>query len=163
MAESWKIKFLRWRFNWYPAFRNTGARVVFISEEMMEAKVRLPLCRGTRNLHGTIFGGSMYAAVDPLQAAMAAIHLGPDYHVWMKSARIEFRRPGRGDLHAHARIHRKELDAIRAALVDENKVDRDFEISLTDADGVIAAHFVLTLHFRRRQAHERKMQNIVFP
>ena len=54
MAESWKIKLLRWRFNWYPAFRNTGARITFISEDLLEAKLRLPLCRATRNIHGTI-------------------------------------------------------------------------------------------------------------
>ncbi|MBI3884316.1 MAG: YiiD C-terminal domain-containing protein [Opitutae bacterium] len=163
MAESWKIKLLRWRFNWYPAFRNTGARVVYISEDMMEAKLRLPLCRTTRNVHGTIYGGSMYAAVDPLHAVMVAIQLGPDYHVWMKSAKIEFRRPGRGDLHAHARLHQQDLDAIRAALASEQKVDRDFAVALADPDGEIAAHFTLTLHIRRRLPHEPPMHGAVFP
>ena len=130
---------------------------------MLEAKLRLPLCRATRNVHGTIYGGSMYAAVDPLHAVLVAVHLGPDYHVWMKSAKIEFRRPGRGDLYAHAHLHRRDIDAIRAALVNENKVDRDFSLSLTDADGEIAAQFTLTLHCRRRQAHESPMNALVFP
>ena len=163
MAESWKIKLLRWRFNWYPAFRNTGARVIFISEDMLEARLRLPLCRATRNIHGTIYGGSMYAAVDPLHAVMVAIHLGPDYHVWMKAAKIEFRRPGRDDLYAHVRLQRREIDALRTALVHENKVDRDFEISLADATGEVAAAFTLTLHFRRRLAHEPPMHGVIFP
>lgn len=163
MAESWKIKLLRWRFNWYPAFRSTGARVIFISEDMLEAKLRLPLCRATRNIHGTIYGGSMYAAVDPLHAVLVAIHLGPDYHVWMKSAKIEFRRPGRGDLYAHARLHPRDLDAIRTALVHENKIDRDFDLSLTNSKGEVAAQFTFTLHFRRRQPHERPMHGVVFP
>ena len=162
MAESWKIKLLRWRYNWYPAFRNTGARITFIAEDQLEAKMRLPLCRVTRNIHGTIYGGSMYAAVDPLHAVMVAAHLGPDYHVWMKSARIEFRRPGRGALYAHARLDRREIDAIRAALVREHKVDHDFSLDLTDADGEVAAHFTLTLHCRRRLAHEPPMHGVVF-
>jgi acyl-coenzyme A thioesterase PaaI-like protein len=105
----------------------------------------------------------MYAAIDPLHAVMIASHLGPDFHVWMKSAKIDFRRPGRGDLFAHARIHRSDIDALRAALVEEAKVDRDFEISLTDAEGTVAAHFTLTLHVRRRQSHERPMHSVVFP
>lgn len=163
MAESWKIKLLRWRFNWFPAFRNTGARVIFISEDMLETRVRLPLCRVTRNIHGTIYGGSMYAAVDPLHAVMMAFHLGPDYHVWMKSAKIEFRRPGHGDLFAQARLQQQDIDAVRASLVHENKVDRDFNVSLADNAGEIAALFTLTLHFCRRQAHERPMHPIVFP
>ena len=163
MAESWKIKLLRWRFNWYPAFRKTGARITYIAEDLMEAKLRLPLCRATRNIHGTIYGGSMYAAVDPLHAVMVARHLGPDYHVWMKSAKIEFRRPGRGDLYAQARLHPVDLDQIRAALGQEGKVDRDFSLALTDATGEVAAHFTLTLHCRRRLAHERPMHGVVFP
>ena len=163
MAESWKIKFLRWRFNWYPAFRRSGARVVHIAEDMLEASVRLPLNRTTRNIHGTLYGGSMYAAVDPLHAVLLAFHLGPDYHVWMKSAKIDFRRPGRSDLFAHARLHPPELEAIRAALLHESKIDRDFSLTLADAAGEVAAQVTLRVHIRRRQTHERPMHGVVFP
>ncbi len=163
MAESWKIKLLRWRFNWYPAFRNTGARITYIAEDLLEARLRLPLGRATRNIHGTIYGGSMYAAIDPLHAVLVAAHLGPNYHVWMKSAKIDYLRPGRGDLFARARIQPRDIAEIRAALEHEKKIDRDFSLSLVDADGLIAAQFTLTLHFRHRQAHERKMHNVVFP
>lgn len=163
MAESWKIKLLRWRMNWYPAYRNTGARIIYISEDLLETRVRLPLCRATRNLHGTIFGGSMYAAVDPLHAVMMAVHLGPDYHVWMKTAKIEFRRPGRGALYAHARLLRQDIEAIRSALAREDKTDRDFAINLADEAGVISALFTLTLHFCRRSPHKRPMEFLFAP
>jgi acyl-coenzyme A thioesterase PaaI-like protein len=162
MAESWKIKLLRWRLNWYPAYRNTGARVIFISEDLLEARVWLPLCRATRNIHGTIYGGSMYGAVDPLHAVMLAMHLGPDYHVWMKSAKIEFRRPGRDDLYAHARLQQTDIEAIRSALGHAKKVDRDFTLSLANADGVISAQFTLTLHFCHRPAHAPALPRVVF-
>ena len=163
MAESWKIKLLRWRMNWYPAFRSSGARIAHIAEDMREVTVRLPLNRTTRNLHGTIYGGSMYAAVDPLHAVLVAYHLGPDFHVWMKSAKIDFLRPGRGELLASARLHPHELEEIRAALVPASKIDRDFSLVLADAAGEVAAHCTLTLHIRRRKAHEPTMQRIVFP
>lgn len=163
MAESWKIKILRWRFNWYPAFRSSGARVTFISEDRLETRLRLRLGRANRNIHGTLYGGSMYAAIDPLHAVMIASHLGPDYHVWMKSAKIDFRRPGRGDLFAEVRLRREEIETIRSALANEDKIDRDFSLSLVNPEGEIAADFVLTLHFRRRLAHERPMHGVVFP
>lgn len=162
MAESWKIKLLRWRFNWYPAFRNTGARVTYISEDKLAAKLRLPLCRVTRNLHGTIYGGSMYAAVDALHAVLIATNLGPAYHVWMKTAQIEFRRPGRGDLFADACITQIEIDEIRSTLDVESKIDRDFPLSLVDATGEVAAQFRLTVHIRRRRDHEPEMQGILY-
>ena len=162
MPESWKIRLLRWKFNWYPAYRRSGARIVHLSEDLLEARVRLPLNRATRNVHGAIYGGSMYAAVDPVQAVMLATHLGPDFLVWTKAARIEFRRQGRSDLFAHARIHQHDLEELRAALAREAKVDRDFQISFADAEGHTVAHFILTLHIRRRQAHEAPMHTVVY-
>lgn len=163
MPESWKTKFMRWRFNWYPAYRGTGARVVYIAEDLLELRIRLPLNRATRNLHGSIYGGSIYAAVDPLHAVMLARHLGPDFHVWMKAARIEFRRPGRTDLYATARLDPAEIAAIRAALDQTPKLDRDFTIALTDLAGTtVAAQVTTTIHIRRRAAHEPTMETLVY-
>lgn len=154
---------MRWRFNWYPAFRRTGARVEYIAEDYLELRVRIPLNRATRNLHGTIYGGTMYAAVDPLHAVLLARQLGPDFQVWMKAARIEFRRPGRSDLLAIARVSREELAEIRSALASEPKVDRDFSVALTDLAGSeISAHVTTTVHIRRRAARESPMETIVF-
>ena len=162
MAESWKIKLLRWRFNRYPAYRQSGAKVVRIAEDFREIVVKLPLNRLTRNLHGTIYGGAMYAAVDPLHAVLVATHLGPDFHVWMKSAQIDFRRPGRADLFAHAKVSAHEIDEIRAALTHAPKLDRTFKLNLATAEGQVAAHFTLTLHIRRRGRHEPPMEDVVF-
>lgn len=162
MSESWKIKLLRWKFNRYPAYRQSGARVVRISEDFREITVRLPLNRSTRNLHGTIYGGAMYAAVDPLHAVIIASHLGLDFHVWMRSAQIDFKRPGRSDLFAHARVSQRELDEIRAALAHTPKLDRDFELSLADQHGHVSAQVRLTIHIKRRAAHEPRMEDVVF-
>ncbi len=162
MAESWKIKLLRWRFNRYPAYRQSGARVTHIGEDFREITIKLPLNRLTRNLHGTIYGGAMYAAVDPLHAVLVAYHLGPDYHVWMKSAQIDFRRPGRGPLHATARVTPREIDEIRAALAHSPKLDRVFQLNLTDDAGITAAHVAFTVHIKRRGKHEPVMDEVVF-
>lgn len=162
MAESWKIKLLRWRFNRYPAYRQSGARVTHIGEDFHEITIKLPLNRLTRNLHGTIYGGAMYAAVDPLHAVLVAYHLGPDYHVWMKSAQIDFKRPGRSDLHATARVTPHDIDEIRAALAHTAKLDRVFKLQLTDADGGVAVNFALTIHIKRRGKHEPVMDDVVF-
>lgn len=162
MPESWKIKLLRWRFNRYPAYRQSGARVVRISEDFREITVKLPLNRLTRNLHGSTYGGAMYAAIDPLHAVIIANHLGPDFHVWMKFAQIDFKRPGRADLFATAKVSAHELDEIRAALTRAPKIDREFSLNLATADGQVAAHFTLTVHIKRRGRHEPAMQDIVF-
>jgi acyl-coenzyme A thioesterase PaaI-like protein len=149
MSESWKIKRLRWRFNWYPPFRRTGARVTFISEDLLEARVRLPLDWRTRNPHGSIFGGALYAAVDPIHAVIIGRKLGPGYVVWMKAATIRFKRPARTAVTAEVRLTAAEIDAIRKELHNQRKTDRDFSLSLVDENGEVAANFTLTIHVQR--------------
>ena len=56
----------RWYFNFFPAYRRTGARVCFMSADIKEIHVKLRLYWATRNYVGTVFGGSIYGAVDPI-------------------------------------------------------------------------------------------------
>jgi hypothetical protein len=106
---------MRWKFNLFPAYRGTGARVTYIAADFREVRIRLPLSWRTRNVVGTIFGGSLYGAVDPIFMIMLIRLLGADYVVWDKVATIRFRRPGRTTLHSTFTIDEVELDAIRAA------------------------------------------------
>lgn len=83
----------RWGFNWFPAYRATGARIEYIAADWQEVRVRVPLNRRTRNYAGTIFGGSMYAAADPIYMVMLIKLLGPGYEVWDKAAAIRSAGP----------------------------------------------------------------------
>ena len=150
--ESWRTRLLRWRFNLFPAYRGTGARVVHIDRDFREIRIRLPLGWRTRNTVGTIFGGSMYGAVDPVYMVMLLRRLGGEYVVWDKAASVRFRKPGRTTLHARFRLEDEELRAIRAALTTQRSVDRVYHVELTDAAGVVHATVEKTLHVRRRDA-----------
>ena len=100
MPESWPTRLARWRFNWFPAHRATGARITYIAADWREVRIRLPLSRRARNYVGTIFGGSLNGALDPIHMIMLIKALGPDYTVSDKPATIRFLRPGRETLHA---------------------------------------------------------------
>jgi acyl-coenzyme A thioesterase PaaI-like protein len=151
MRESWRTRLMRWGFNLHPAYRGTGARVTFIAADWSEIRVRLPLSWRTRNIVGTIFGGSLYGAVDPMYMIMLMKRLGPAYEVWDKAARIRFRRPGRTTLHARFQLDDAEVDAIRAALRGQEKVDREYRVELVDAAGEVQASVEKTIHVRRRE------------
>ena len=99
-----KARWLRLLFNVFPAYRGTGARVTYIAEDFSEVRVKLPLSWRTRNYVGTIFGGSIYGAVDPMYMIMLIKLLGSDYIVWDKAASIRFRKPGRTTLFATFKI-----------------------------------------------------------
>lgn len=152
MPESWQTRLYRYAFNWFPAYRGTGAWVTYIASDWSEVRVRVPLSWRTRNYVGTIFGGSLYGAVDPIYMLMLIRLLGPDYVVWDKSASIRFRRPGRGTLYATFRLGPADLAAIRATVAEAGKAEPQFTVSLTDQSGEVHAICEKLLSIRPRTA-----------
>ncbi len=150
MSESFRTRILRWKFNLFPAYRGTGARVTYIASDFREIRVRLPLSWRTRNYVGTIFGGSLYASVDPMYMIMLIQLLGAQYVVWDKAASIRFRKPGRTTLTATFRIDDAELDAIRAATASGEPIDRTYTVDLVDRDGVVHASVEKIVYIRRK-------------
>lgn len=150
MRESWRMRWLRWRFNLFPAFRGTGARVVWIAPDMREVRVVLPLSWRTRNYVGTIFGGSLYGATDPFFMVMLIKRLGPDYVVWDKAASIRFRKPGRSKLFATFRIDDDEVRTVRELAASGEPIDRIYKVDLVDRDGVVHASIEKTIYIRKR-------------
>lgn len=151
MCESWRTRLARWRLNWFPAFRGTGGRVVYIRDDWMEVRIVIPLSWRTRNYVGTIYGGSLYGAIDPIYMLMLIKCLGPEYVVWDKAASIRFRRPGRTRLHATCRLDAEMLAGIRDELTRSPKLDRVFRIQIEDVGGTVHATVEKTIHVSRRQ------------
>lgn len=151
MPESAASRRLRWGFNVFPAFRGTGARITYISGDYREVHVKLPLNWRTRNYVGTIFGGSLYGAVDPHYMIMLIKILGPGYIVWDRAATIRFKKPGRGTLYARFVIPEEEIALIRRRLETEHSLDRVYTVQLTDGDGVVHAEVDKTVYIRRKE------------
>ena len=151
MPESAATRWLRWKMNLFPAYRGVGARVDYIASDFREVRIHLPLNWRTRNYVGTIFGGSLYGAVDPVYMIMLLKILGPDYVVWDKAATIRFRKPGRGTLFATFRIDDAEVEAIHAATAGGEPVDRTYRVSLVDRDGVSHLDVEKVIYIRRKK------------
>ena len=100
MPESFKTRRFRWFWNFFPAYRGTGARIIYVADDFREVRIKLPLSWRSRNYVGSIFGGSLYGSVDPIYMLMLIHILGPEYVVWDKAAKIRFRKPGKKTLYA---------------------------------------------------------------
>jgi acyl-coenzyme A thioesterase PaaI-like protein len=99
MPENFKSRRFRWFWNFFPAYRGTGGRVTYIADDFHEIRVKLPLSWRTRNYVGTIYGGSIYASIDPIYMLMLMHILGSEYIVWDKAAKIRFKKPGKETLY----------------------------------------------------------------
>lgn len=145
-----KPHLFRHLLNRWPCFAGTGGKVTHIAPDWSEMRVRLPLSRRTRNYVGTIFGGSLYACVDPHFMFMLIHRLGPGYLVWDKAASIRFRKPGKGTLHAVCRMPDAEVEEVRRILETEPKVDRTYSVDLVDEAGTVHATVEKVVNVRRR-------------
>jgi hypothetical protein len=151
MPESWASRRLRWGFNLLPAYRGTGGRVTYIAGDFREVRVRLPLSWRTRNYVGTIYGGSLYGAVDGVYMVMLIRILGAEYTVWDKAATIRFRKPGRSTLYARFVIDEEEITTIHRLAGQAPSIDRLYSVDLVDKDGVVHAAVEKMIYIRRNR------------
>ena len=152
MAESFRTRIARWRFNLFPAYRGTGGRITYIAGDWLEVRIKLPLNWRTRNYVGTTFGGSMYAAVDPVYMLMLIKALGKGYLVWDKAATIHFKKPGRTTLYASFVMSKEEIASITDELMRVPTIERVYHVDLTDSDDAVHATVDKTIYVRRKEA-----------
>lgn len=157
-GESFGTWWKRLRFNFFPAFWGTGAKVTYISEDLRTIRIKLPLNFRTKNIYGTLFGGAMYAALDPIYPIIIKVGLGSGYIIWDKAGAIRYRKPGRSALFAECSMSAQEVAVLKARLETESSVDVDREIELVDAAGVVHAVVQKTIYVARKDAYQLRAQ-----
>ena len=110
-------------FNLSPMYRRSTGRVLSVSPDLLKISVRLPISYKNRNYVGSIFGGSMFSAVDPMPMVQLINLLGADYVVWDKSAEIFFKIPAREDLYADFEYTLEEIDSIRQRVQEHSEIE----------------------------------------
>ncbi len=150
MPESLKSRLFRWGFNFFPAYRGTGGRLIYVSDDHKVVRIKLPLNWRTRNYVGTIYGGSIYGSIDPIYMLMLIRIIGPDYVVWDKAANVRFRKPGRETLYAEFRLTDDEIAEIKRRSETERSIDRVYNVELKDKLGVVHAQIEKTLYIAKK-------------
>lgn len=137
--EDFKSKYKRILFNFFPAYRRSGGRICFISSDGKEIHVKLGLNWTTKNYVGTVFGGSIYAALDPIYMVQLINLLGKDYIVWDKSAEIYFKSPIKKTVFARFLITDELFEEIKEQIKKSNKYIINLEAYFEDEKGEIYA------------------------
>ena len=125
----------KYGFNWSPMYRRSTGRVHTISKDLSKITIKIPLSWKNKNYVGTIFGGSMFSAVDPIPMVQLINLLDTNYVVWDKKATIEFKRPANENLYAKFCFSPDELNTIKAKVAIENEIELVKSTSLTNKDG----------------------------
>ncbi len=134
----------------YPPFLGSGIRITRMSDDLREIDVEMKLHWWNANYVGTHYGGSIYSMADPFYMVMLIENLGRDYIVWDKAASIRFRKPGKGTVRAEFRLTQEQLDALRAQIDVQGKIEPTFTAQVRDEEGEVVAEVEKLLHIRRK-------------
>jgi acyl-coenzyme A thioesterase PaaI-like protein len=137
--------------NLYPPYLGAGVRVTHPKDDPHTIVVRLGLHWWNKNLFGTQFGGSLYSMCDPQFVFVVLRCLGPGYLVWSKAARIEFLRPGRGDVTARIHVPPEKIEEIRAAADRGERVEPELVAEVVGEDGDMVARVTATLWVKKKR------------
>jgi len=146
-------------FNLSPMYRKSTARVMHVSKDLMNITIKLPISWKNKNYVGSIFGGSMFAAVDPFPMVQLMNIIGNDYVVWDKSAEIYFRRPAREDLYADFNYTLPELEEIKQRVRNEKEIEIIKTTLLTNKDrSIVFCEIRKTIYIADKESYKKKME-----
>lgn len=154
--ESFTTRMIRFGFNFFPAYKRTGGKICFISADWMEVHVKLGLTWKTKNYVGSVFGGSIYGALDPLFMIQLIKILGKEYVVWDKSANIKFIKPIYKNVYAQFLITETILEEIISKVKADKKYDVVLTVNFQDENGVIYAEVSKTMYVANKAFYEAK-------
>lgn len=156
LPPAWRARMVRMGFNFHPAFRGTGGRVTHVAQDLRHIRVRLPLTWRTKNIVGSLYGGSLFAITDGAHPMMLMAALGDGYIVWDKAASIRYRKPGFSTLYADFVLSEAELADIRAELNKTPELERTFQIELKDRDGTVHTVVERTVYIADKHYYRQK-------
>ena len=113
----------KYGFNLSPMYKRSTAKIIAVSKDLLQVQIKLPISYKNRNYVNSIYGGSMFSAVDPIPMVQLINLLGDDYVVWDKSAEVFFKRPAKEDLYAEFSYTQSELEEIKNGVAAENEIE----------------------------------------
>lgn len=157
--ENFRTKTFRLLINLFPAYRRTGGRGYFLSSDYTEAHIKIGLNWKTRNYLGSVFGGSLYGAIDPIYVLQLLKILGKNYIVWDKSATIQFIKPVKGEVFAKFVIEDDLISIIKSEVAKNGKYHISLPVSLVDKNGIVYFKAVKEIYIANKTYYKQKQLN----
>ena len=151
-----KGRLFRLLFNLSPMYKNTGGKLIKVSDDLHYIKIQLLFNYKTKNYVGTIYGGHMYSSVDGIYVIQLIHILGDNYIVWDKSAKIKFKRPANKTLFADFKISDELIEQIKGDIVKDKKKDYNLFVNLTDENGNIYAQVEKVIYIASKEYYKSK-------
>lgn len=151
---------LRWILNWFPPLLFQRIRVREISADFLLVRLRAKHSLWNRNLNGTIYGGTIYSAADPIFPVMywqALAHRGYALQTWLMATEARFLKPGASHLDFTFRLTAADIDSAEEELQRRGKAVRTHSVQAVDQHGAICAEFQLVSYLRLLRSGDKEL------
>ncbi len=105
----------------------------------------------TSNFGNSTFGGTIFSATDPFYALLFGQimqHKGFKITVWLKSAQINYIKPGHSDLFYTLTISDELINEAEKALTDDGKFVKELPIEIYNKSGDLCATALNEVYIR---------------
>ncbi|PIB35920.1 DUF4442 domain-containing protein [Reichenbachiella sp. 5M10] len=143
-------------FNLAPMYRRSVGRVKYVSDDLMLTTVEIPLNYKNRNYVGTMFGGSLFSATDPIYMIQLVYILGKDYVVWDKAALIRFKRPATERAYARFEYTPEEVEQIKRDVAEKGEIDITKMIYITNKQEMVFSEVEKTIYVASKSFYNEK-------
>lgn len=146
-------------FNISPMYRRSTGKIFHITEDLHNVKVKIPLSYKNSNYVGSLFGGSMLSATDPICMIQLMFILGKSYVVWDKATCIRFKRPARETAYVNFDFTPQEIEQIKQDVAQQNAIDIVKYLKITNKNGsVVFAEVKKTIYIADKSYYKHKRQ-----
>ncbi len=156
--ESLYTKFYKFGLNIYPAYRRSSGRVRFISDDWKEMHVCIKLGLRNWNINMTVFGGSIYASIDPIFAIQLRNIFGKEYVIWDKEAHIVFKKPIKKKVVASFIIEDEVIEEIRENLKKRGQYYLKLPVEFVDKAGNVHMKATKVMYIATKESYFRKIK-----
>lgn len=151
---------MRLMLNWFPPLLFQRIKVMSISDDFLHVHMRARKSIWNRNLNGTIFGGTISTAADPVFPVMywqALEHRGLPLQSWLMAANARFLKPGATHLDFHFSLSEGDIDSAEEELERRGKAVRTHTAQALDLNGEVCAEFELVSYLRLLRSGDKDL------
>lgn len=133
----------------------SGIKVVYISKDLHEIKVRLKTSFWNSNYFGTHYGGSLFSMCDPFYVFIVLDKMSKEHIAWDKSSEIDFVKAVKEPVFASFKIESELIEKFKSDCLENFKIEPVFETDVVTASGEVVARIKKKIYIRRKDAKSR--------
>ena len=150
---------LKWAIRFYPPLLFQRIWVKKFGDGFRSVDVKISKSLLNINYNRSIFGGTIFTASDPFYALMFDQVLqrkGYKVRVWLKSAAINYLKPGRTNLYFTIALRDEDIDEACEALDSVGKFVKAYPVEMYDNNGQLCVTITNEVYIRNLYAGENQ-------